>query len=89
MSEEQAQALETEQELVTRFLVENRSFLAPDREIMTNHHVHPRTEREERVLAREIDTHLLTDIRTSLQAALDETYSIHGNDRGKPCRILR
>lgn len=65
-----------EAEIVARFLSANRSFLAPDKEIMTNHHVHPRTEREERLLATPMDTHLLSDIRTSLQAALDETYSI-------------
>ncbi|MEM1141462.1 MAG: hydantoinase B/oxoprolinase family protein [Pseudomonadota bacterium] len=69
-------AIETPEELVARFLGENRSFLAPDKEIMTNHHVHPRTEREERVLEKSWDTHLLSDIRTSLQAALDETYGI-------------
>ncbi len=65
-----------EQALVNKFLHENRSFLAPDQEIQRNHHTGPRTPREEAILSRGLDSHRMAEIRTNLQAALDETFNI-------------
>lgn len=76
MSQNEPTTSVSEAALVSKFLTENRSFLAPDADIMNNHHVNPRTQREEDILSRGIDPHVMTEIRTSLQAALDETYNI-------------
>jgi N-methylhydantoinase B/oxoprolinase/acetone carboxylase alpha subunit len=65
-----------EQAIVNKFINENRSFLAPDQEIQRNHHVKKRTPREEQVLANGVNAQLMTEVRTNLQSALDETYSI-------------
>lgn len=65
-----------EEAAVNTFLTENRSFLGPDLEIMADHHLAPRTAREEAVLADGFDTHLMADIRATLTAALDETFNI-------------
>lgn len=65
-----------EQALIDKFLKDHRSFLAPDQEIQRNHHVNPRTAREEAVLERPASSHLLAEIRSALQSALDETFNI-------------
>lgn len=66
----------TDQDLVSSFLSKNRAFLGPDPEIQRNHHVAPRTDREEQVLAGGTDSNLLAEIRSGLRAALDETFNI-------------
>ena len=65
-----------ESTLVNTFLSKNRAFLGPDPEIQRNHHVAPRSEREERVLSGEVDNNLFAEIRSGLRAALDETFKI-------------
>jgi acetone carboxylase alpha subunit len=71
-----ANKIAIEEALVNKFINENRSFLAPDQEIQRNHHVGTRTEREEEVLAKGVDSHLMAEVRANLQSALDETYGI-------------
>jgi N-methylhydantoinase B/oxoprolinase/acetone carboxylase alpha subunit len=62
--------------LIARFLRDNVSFLAPDQGIVRNHHLLPRTAKEQEVLAREIDLQQNRDVRGVLTAALDETFEI-------------
>jgi N-methylhydantoinase B/oxoprolinase/acetone carboxylase alpha subunit len=75
MSSNQATS-DAEQALVNKFLNEHRSYLAPDQEIQKNHHINPRSEREDEILSRGVDSHRMADIRSSLQAALDEAFDI-------------
>ncbi|WP_269620704.1 hydantoinase B/oxoprolinase family protein [Zhongshania sp. BJYM1] len=65
-----------EKALVDRFLSKNRAFLGPDPEIQRNHHVAPRTSREEEILSAGIDSNLYAEIRSGLRASLDETFKI-------------
>ncbi len=69
-------AMSPDEALIDKFVKDNRSFLAPDQDIQRNHHVNPRSEREERVFKEEVSSHLLAEIRSSLQSALDETFNI-------------
>jgi acetone carboxylase, alpha subunit len=71
-----AQTQLTDDELVAEFLRSNVSFIGPDNELLSNHHVQPRTPREQEVLEREPDIHLLEEIRTAIQALLDEEFEI-------------
>lgn len=65
-----------EQAMVDKFVNDNVSFIGPDLEIQSNHHINERTAREEEVLKDGVDPHLMSDIRSNLQSALDETFSI-------------
>lgn len=62
----------SEQEVVQEFLQANKAFLDPDSEIMRNHHIAPRSEWEERALAKGMDTDLYAEIRTQLRARIAE-----------------
>ncbi|MFA7281013.1 MAG: hydantoinase B/oxoprolinase family protein [Sterolibacterium sp.] len=58
------------------FLKANKAFLGPDPEIMRDHHLAPRSAREEKILAAAQDHALHAELRLQLQAALDETFDI-------------
>lgn len=60
----------------TAFLKANKAFLGPDPEIMRNHHLAPRSQREEEILSQPQDHSLHAELRLQLQAALDETFDI-------------
>lgn len=65
-----------EQELVEKFLNSNVGFLKPDRDIMTDHRMSPRTAREEEALSQIDDPHLFREISSRLLAILDESFDI-------------
>lgn len=67
---------ESTEERIDAFLKANLSFLAPDQEIQRNHHIAPRSAREEEILTRGLDPHLFAEMRARFQAALDETFNI-------------
>ncbi len=70
-------APEADQELIAKFLSENVSFLGPDPEIVCDHHMQPRSPREEAILGGgEVDTQLMRDVRMSLNASLDEAFEV-------------
>ncbi|WP_296660106.1 hydantoinase B/oxoprolinase family protein [Paraburkholderia sp.] len=73
MSSNQAKS---EQDIVREFVEGKKAFLAPDAEIMRNHHIAPRSAWEEEALAQGMNTDLYAEIRTQLQAALDETFDL-------------
>ena len=61
---------------VEQFLKANFAFLGPDPEIVRNHHLAPRSAREEAILSRPVDNNLFAEMRSELTAALDETFNI-------------
>jgi acetone carboxylase alpha subunit len=65
-----------EQELINKFLADNVLFLGPDPEIMKNHDIAPRTEMEDKAMARENDPTILTLVRDRLQAGCNETFEM-------------
>jgi acetone carboxylase alpha subunit len=65
-----------EQELISKFLADNVLFLGPDREIMENHDIAPRTDREDAAMARENDPTILALVRDRLQAGCNETFEM-------------
>ncbi|WNC74188.1 hydantoinase B/oxoprolinase family protein [Thalassotalea psychrophila] len=65
-----------EQKIINKFLTEHVSFIGPDQEIQRNHHISARSAREEEVLKHGVDPHLMSEIRSNLQSALDETFGI-------------
>ena len=66
----------SEQELLDKFLSDNRLYLGPDPEIMRSHAFAPRTADEERVLSAGIDPHQLNLVRGRLTAALAESFTM-------------
>jgi len=65
-----------EQELIGQFLADNVLFLGPDPEIMENHDIAPRTEREAQAMEKENDPAVLTLVRDRLQAGCNETFEM-------------
>lgn len=65
-----------ERELVDKFLSANAGFLEPDQDVMRDHRLSPRSEREERVLTQVGDPHLFREIGSRLVAILDESFEI-------------
>lgn len=65
-----------EQALLDKFVAEQSLFLGPDPAIMRNHSFGPRTEYEERILATDFDVHRLNHVRSLVNAALDESYTM-------------
>ncbi|MBL6749853.1 MAG: hydantoinase B/oxoprolinase family protein [Nevskia sp.] len=65
-----------EQELISQFLADNVLFLGPDPEIMEHHDIAPRTETEDRAMAKESDPAVLTLVRDRLQAGCNETFEM-------------
>ena len=62
-----------QQELLNRFLQNNKMFYAPDPAIMENHKIEARTEVEDRLLSGEVDPHKVNEVRGLIVAALDES----------------
>ncbi len=71
-----AKRSQADQALMEKFLTENIAFLGPDREINSNTHILARTENEERILGAGLDRQVLRDVRSSIQASLDEIFEI-------------
>jgi N-methylhydantoinase B/oxoprolinase/acetone carboxylase alpha subunit len=65
-----------EKELIDRFLDDNVLFLGPDPEIMENHDISPRTERENTAMKNESDPAVLALVRDRLQAGCNETFEM-------------
>ena len=65
-----------DQELIANFLSENISFLGPDPDIVHDHHMLPRTKREEAILTKDVDSQQMRDVRSLMSAALDETFEV-------------
>ncbi len=65
-----------DQELIAKFLSDNVSFLGPDPEIVRDHHMLPRSEKEEAILSQGVDSQQMRDIRNLMSASLDETFEI-------------
>ena len=65
-----------EKELIDRFLDDNVLFLGPDPEIMENHDISPRTEREDTAMKNESDPAVLALVRDRLQAGCNETFEM-------------
>src|SRR5258707_6906150 len=65
-----------EQELISRFLDDNVLFLGPDPEIMENHDISARTEREYTAMKNESDPAVLALVRDRLQAGGNETFEM-------------
>ena len=65
-----------EQALIDEFLEDNVLFLGPDPEIMLDHDIAPRSELEERAMAKETDPATLTLIRDRLQAGANEAFEM-------------
>ena len=65
-----------DQALIDAFLTSNAGFVGPDPEILNDHRMAPRTEREERVLSGEIDLNLFQEIRARLTSVLDENFEV-------------
>ena len=61
------------------FIAANVPFLAPDPEIMRDHHMAPRSAQEERALANPGNEYLYDEIRAFLQGALDDNFEITEN----------
>lgn len=67
---------QSDQQLIDNFLTANVAFLGPDPEINGSSMVQPRTEWEEEILSKGIDRNVMRDVRSSLQASLDEAFEI-------------
>src|SRR5260370_28358025 len=65
-----------EKELIDRFLDDNVLFLGPDPEIMENHDISTRTERESTAMKNESDPGVLALVRDRLQAGCNETFEM-------------
>ncbi len=65
-----------EQELIGQFLADNVLFLGPDPEIMENHDISPRTEREAEAMEKASDPAVLALVRDRLQAGCNETFEM-------------
>lgn len=63
-----------EQQLLDKFLADQKLFLGPDPEIMADHSFGARTDYEERILTEKLDLHLLNHVRGLVNSALDESY---------------
>lgn len=65
-----------QQQLLDRFLTDNKMFYGPDPEIMSNHRIAERTELEQRLLSAEVDPHKVNEVRGLVLAALDESHTM-------------
>lgn len=69
-------ANDREQDLLDEFLAANKLFLAPDPAIMRNHSIARRTAEEERILSGEVNVHQFSHVRSQLNAALSESFTM-------------
>lgn len=67
---------EVSSERVEKFLSTNAGFLAPDPEIVRNHRMEPRSDREEEAMQKCDDPHLIRDVSSRLISILDESFEI-------------
>jgi N-methylhydantoinase B/oxoprolinase/acetone carboxylase alpha subunit len=65
-----------QEDLARRFLGDMQLFLGPDPEIMSDHDIAPRTERENEVLAQITDLSLVSLVRAQLQAGANESFEM-------------
>ena len=65
-----------QQELLDRFIRDNKMFYAPDPAIMSNHKIEPRSELEDRLLSGPVDPHKVNEVRGLVLAALDESHTM-------------
>jgi acetone carboxylase alpha subunit len=65
-----------DQELIAQFLSENVSFMGPDPDIIRDHHMLPRSGREEQILSKGVDNQQMRDIRAMMGASLDEVFEV-------------
>ncbi|MEN8821110.1 MAG: hydantoinase B/oxoprolinase family protein, partial [Abyssibacter sp.] len=73
---EQVKLTPEQQELLNRFVQDNKMFYAPDPAIMENHRIEPRSAIEEQLLSGEVDPHKTNEVRGLIIAALDETHTM-------------
>ena len=69
-------AANDEAALLDKFVAEQQLFLGPDPAIMRDHSFGPRSAYEEAVFAGHIDPHKLNHVRSMINAALDESYTM-------------
>ena len=67
---------DSEQALLDRFIADQQLFLGPDPAIMRDHSFGPRSAYEETVFADALDPHQLNHVRSLINAALDESYTM-------------
>lgn len=65
-----------EQAQIAALLGGGTRFIGPDLELLADHHLQPRTPREEEVLTGPVDDHALDRVRMIIQSALDEEFEI-------------
>jgi N-methylhydantoinase B/oxoprolinase/acetone carboxylase alpha subunit len=68
-----------DQELLQEFLRTNVAFLGPDREIIRDHKMAPRSARENKVLSGNPDIHQFDHVRGFFQGVLDDNFEITQN----------
>ena len=73
---EQVKLTPEQQELLNRFVQDNKMFYAPDPAIMENHRIEPRSPIEDQLLSGEVDPHKTNEVRGLIIAALDETHTM-------------
>lgn len=79
----------TDQKLIETFLRQNVSFLGPDSEIVKNNKMLPRSPKEEQVLSRGVDSQIISQIRSQLTAALDESFEVVEQTAASPAAKCR
>lgn len=67
---------DTEQALLDKFVADQQLFLGPDPAILRDHSFGPRSAYEEEVFAHPLDPHRLNHVRSLINAALDESYTM-------------
>jgi len=65
-----------EQTLLDKFLADNQLFLGPDPGIMRNHSLTPRSQAEDAILQKGLDTHQVHHVRGLINAALSEAFTM-------------
>ena len=67
---------DTEQALLDKFVADQQLVLGPDPAIMRDHSFGPRSAYEQEVFAHPLDPHRLNHVRSLINAALDESYTM-------------
>lgn len=65
-----------EQALLDKFLADNQLWLGPDPEIMRNHSLSARSQAEDEILKKGLDTHQVHHVRGLINAALSEAFTM-------------
>ncbi|MGQ0700598.1 MAG: hydantoinase B/oxoprolinase family protein [Panacagrimonas sp.] len=69
-----AQLSAAEQKLLKDFLDDNRLFYEPDQEILANHGLEPRSDREDAAMTAVSDAHRLNQVRGRIVSAMEESF---------------